>query len=273
VVQRIAIFYLSDFYMFLFLLSLFFLFRADSPKVLVSLTSDGSKLAAALNKIIAEHHQGPTNIVSSLKVAQLVLKHRQNPVQHQRIIAFIGSPVENVPEGSVAELVKQLAKQKVAIDFVLFGAEQESNVPLAQTIIDRLNEVSQKQTTDEGSLSHLLTIPLGANMLEVLKQAGNVLGIDGMAMAGDDYFDPEMDPELAMALKLSLEEEHTRQKETTNAAESGTNTTTTNNPETKPSEGNNKGEQDQEMEDEEMLLAKAVAMSMEEEPKKETDHQ
>ena len=59
-------------------------------------------------------------------------------------------------------------------------------------------------------MSHLLTVPHGARLAETVRSATDVFG-EGSMMVGDEYFDPEMDPELAMALKLSLEEEHARQ--------------------------------------------------------------
>ena len=74
---------------------------------------------------------------------------------------------------------------------------------------------SLRLSSTEGT-SHLLTVPHDARLAETVRSATSIYG-EGSMMAGDEYFDPEMDPELAMALKLSLEEEQARQASSTAA--------------------------------------------------------
>jgi 26S proteasome regulatory subunit N10 len=68
---------------------------AKSPKVMVTPTSDLGKVLTALSAISIE---GAVNVCKAAQIAQLALKHRQNKNQRQRIVLFIGSPVE---EGQV----------------------------------------------------------------------------------------------------------------------------------------------------------------------------
>jgi 26S proteasome regulatory subunit N10 len=61
------------------------------------------------------------------------LKHRQNKHQKQRVIAFIGSPLDC----SVSDLVamgKKLKKMNVAVDVVSFGEEGENQDKLEQFV-------------------------------------------------------------------------------------------------------------------------------------------
>merc|ERR1719301_293409 len=65
---------------------------------------------------------------SSVAVAQLALKHRQNKNQRQRIVVFAGSPIVETPE-ALSKVGKKLRRNNVAVDIVAFGgAEQEGNL-------------------------------------------------------------------------------------------------------------------------------------------------
>ena len=103
-----------------------------SPEVLVTNTKDLGQLLAAIhtasNKI-----GGSTDIPTAIAVAQLALKHRQNKNLRQRIIAFVGSPLEGqaADERNMVKLAKKLKKNNVAVDIVAFGdgvEEGESGV-------------------------------------------------------------------------------------------------------------------------------------------------
>jgi 26S proteasome regulatory subunit N10 len=52
----------------------------------------------------------------------LALKHRQEKVQQQRIIIFVGSPLQ-VEESQLVQLGKRLKKNNVAVDVINFGEE------------------------------------------------------------------------------------------------------------------------------------------------------
>lgn len=62
-----------------------------SPRVLVTLTTDLGKVLTAMTEIPIE---GQANLAQGIQIAQLALKHRQNKVQRQRIVLFVGSPVQ-----------------------------------------------------------------------------------------------------------------------------------------------------------------------------------
>ena len=58
---------------------------------------------------------GQLNFMATIQVAQLVLKHRQNKNQHQRIIFFVGSPLD-VSQDDLVRLAKRLRKNNIAVD-------------------------------------------------------------------------------------------------------------------------------------------------------------
>jgi len=66
---------------------------------------------------------GEINIPTAIAIAQLALKHRESKNLRQRIIVFVGSPLEGqgADEKFMVKLAKKLKKNNVAIDVVCFG--------------------------------------------------------------------------------------------------------------------------------------------------------
>lgn len=62
-----------------------------TPRVILTPTTEIGKVLNALQMVEIE---GESNLASAVQVAQLALKHRQNKNQRQRIIIFVGSPIE-----------------------------------------------------------------------------------------------------------------------------------------------------------------------------------
>lgn len=83
-----------------------------------------------LGQIIAAVHNTSSNlgrtasIPTAIAIAQLALKHRQNKNSRQRVIVFVGSPLEDASpdaERSLIRLAKKLKKNNVALDVIAFG--------------------------------------------------------------------------------------------------------------------------------------------------------
>ena len=62
-----------------------------SPRVLVTPTPDLGKILNAMQDLDIE---GAADLPSSVQIAQLALKHRQNKNQRQRAVIFVGSPIK-----------------------------------------------------------------------------------------------------------------------------------------------------------------------------------
>jgi len=226
-----------------------------TPDVLVTLTTDLGKVLASLSSF---HIEGRLNFSSSVQVAQLVLKHRQNKNQHQRIIMFIGSPIAD-ELSELEKLGKKLKKNNIALDIINFGEEIYNTERLDAFI----------SATSSGNNSHLVTVPAGPHILSDILISSPIITSDGeggeiSSQGGSSIefglaVDPNLDPELAMALKVSMEEERARQE-----AESKTDPQSNQSIQVPPSKT-----QDVEMADpteDDDLLAEAIKMSMQQTP-------
>lgn len=91
--------------------------------MLVTPTNDIGKLLSAAGKAVIG---GLSDLQTAIQIAQLALKHRENKNQRQRIVVFVGSPIEDDQENLV-KLGKKLRKNNVLIDIVTFGEEGMAN--------------------------------------------------------------------------------------------------------------------------------------------------
>jgi len=176
---------------------------------------------------------GYAKLFTSIKVAQLALKHRMNKTQRQRVIVFVGHPIsEDIEECET--LGAHLRRNNVAIDIINFA--NPDNVPRLQALVNAANNSNN---------SNFLDVPMGASMItdllftspilqgEDAQMAGNNAGgipadgsagmvVDaaagnaGPATSADNQFggiNYNMDPELAHAIQISMQEERARQGE------------------------------------------------------------
>ncbi|KAG7535957.1 hypothetical protein FFLO_03555 [Filobasidium floriforme] len=223
----------------------------QSPQVLATLTQDLGKVLSALQ---TNHIGGSIDLPTALNVAQLALKHRENKNQRQRIVVFLGSPLvdpfgtgigsssdaagKGSSEEALVKLGKKLKKNNVAVDLVLFGDEGMEN----EAVLSKFIEATQNSEN-----CNLVTIPPGPHLLSDLLAtspilageggAGMAQGMDqdgdfgaaagGAGGAGGDFgIDPNMDPELAMAIRMSLQEEEERQRREAGASAPAASTET-----------------------------------------------
>lgn len=143
---------------------------------------------------------------------QLALKHRSEKSQRQRIIVFSCAPIEE-DEKTLVKLAKKMKKNNVSVDVIAFGDLESDQTKKLEAFVENVKG---------GDGSDLAIIPPGPNLLSEELQVSPILGGDGTAGAaggeggegGAFGFDDaaENDPELAYALRLSLEEEKNRQE-------------------------------------------------------------
>lgn len=209
-------------------------------ELLVSPTDDMGKILAALHGVptrgAGDSASSGVDISASVQVASLALKHRRNKNGSQRVVVFVGSPLDEAIESRTLQRAgRQLKKNNVSIDVICMG-EHETNESRLQELVDAANG-----SGDGGERTcNLVTIPAGVLPSDVLVSSpiigggggggggAGMPGSPGGAAAGGggggDAFaeyggiDPNMDPELAMALRVSMEEERARQERATAAA-------------------------------------------------------
>lgn len=178
-------------------------------EVMVTLTTDSGKILAKLH---AMQPKGELQLLSGIKIAHLALKHRLGKNHKTRIVVFVGSPIE-AEEKELIKIAKKLKKEKVSVDVVSFG-EDDCNKDILGKFIETVNG-------RDGKDSHMLSIPTGPHLSDALVSSAIVQGEDGSGAvpAGSGFefgVDPNEDPELALALRVSMEEQRARQE-----AESG----------------------------------------------------
>ncbi|KAF4929912.1 26S proteasome non-ATPase regulatory subunit 4-like protein [Colletotrichum viniferum] len=185
------------------------------PEVLVTLTTDQGKILDGLHRTKTKI-KGSSHLATGIQVAGLALKHRQNKSQRQRIIVFVCSPIEE-EEKKLVQLAKKMKKGNISVDFVLFGDLDDDDT---QKKLQAFNE-----SVKGGEGSHLVVIPPSSKLLSdqlisspiLLGDAAGGSGSGGMETGGGGNFgefdfDPAMDPELALALRMSMEDEKARQE-------------------------------------------------------------
>ncbi|XP_077300738.1 regulatory particle non-ATPase 10 [Arctopsyche grandis] len=178
-------------------------------QVLAALTGDVGRVLAKLHRL---QPQGTIDLLTGVRIAHLALKHRQGKNHKMRIVIFVGSPV-HADEKELIKLAKRLKKEKVNVDVVSFGEDADNSAPLSAFV----NALNGKDSATGGS--HLVAVPAGGCV--VLSEAlisSPVVGGDGApsgsGMAQFEFgVDPNEDPELALALRVSMEEQRQRQEE------------------------------------------------------------
>lgn len=181
------------------------------PEIFLTQTNDVGRLLSTTQRMPIH---GYIDLPRAIKIAQLSLKHRQNKNQKQRIIIFVGSPIEGLEDKDMVKLGKQLRKNDVAIDVVNFGHPE--NIPLLTALVENCSKNAN---------SHMIEISYGMNIADIIITSSIVAfdtGMDSMPVDGEggsvappssggnfaEYggIDPNLDPELAMAIRISLEE-------------------------------------------------------------------
>ncbi|ESL07149.1 proteasome regulatory non-ATPase subunit [Trypanosoma rangeli SC58] len=172
--------------------------------VFETLTLDVERVMCSLANISIRGKQ--CHFSQGLQIALLALSHRTNPRAEKRIVAFIGTPLSETDE-ELDKLARKLRKDDVAVDIV--GVCVEANVSRLTAFVDKLNKNGN---------SRFLNIPVGANLTDALMSSPILLGADGVGGATNSHdafqgfgVDPSNDPDLAMAIRMSLEEEQQRQ--------------------------------------------------------------
>ncbi|KAJ4406680.1 proteasome regulatory particle base subunit rpn10 [Didymella pomorum] len=195
----------------------------STPEILTTLTTDIGKVLDGLHRTKIK---GSSHFVTGINVAALALKHRQNKSQKQRIIIFNCSPVEE-DEKNLIKLAKKMKKTNISIDVVAFGE-------LSDETLKKLRAFNENSQSAEGS--HLAEVQPSGNLLSDSLVTTPILGGDGSSggagagssggdaggSGGNDFefgVDPSVDPELALALRMSFEEEKARQEKDKKAKE------------------------------------------------------
>jgi len=167
-----------------------------------SLTTDIDRMLASLSRVKTE---GSLHVIEGLRIGSLALAHRANTKGEKRLIAFVASPV-TASQDTLVKLAKKLRKDEIAVDIINIGSEE--SIPVLTAFIEAVNKSGN---------SHFLHVAAPVSIPDCVVSSP-ILG--GLGVPGSQFefgVDPSMDPELAMVLRMSAEEERRRQEGTTGA--------------------------------------------------------
>ena len=146
------------------------------PEVLVTHTKD---LGQILKAIHTAHNSisGEIDIPTSIAVAQLALKHRENKNLRQRIIVFVASPLQGpaADEKNIIKLAKKLKKNNVAVDVVAFGDGIEQG---EKTILKVLTDGASSGDNSYVSFSKILVTLQVTHLPQTSRFSSSWLSID-----------------------------------------------------------------------------------------------
>ncbi|KFO63478.1 26S proteasome non-ATPase regulatory subunit 4, partial [Corvus brachyrhynchos] len=177
-------------------------------EVLTTLTPDTGRI---LSKLHTVQPKGKITFGTGIRVAH-PMRGQIPSFRRIRALGQIPDPADprESPHSQLVKLAKRLKKEKVNVDIINFG-EEEANTEKLTAFITALNG-------KDGSGSHLVTVPPGPSLADALISSPILAG-EGGAMLGlgaSDFefgVDPSADPELALALRVSMEERRQRQEE------------------------------------------------------------
>lgn len=186
--------------------------RVETP---VTLTQDVAKILKSFREIKIS---GESDFITSINISMLLLKHRQNKNQKQRILLFVASPVKNTVDEMVL-LGKKLKKNNVAIDIISFGNVDQNRESLNQ-LYSNTNNSNNSSYLEVGLEQYvvdcLFTSPiLNDNMYEEPQVISNntnqnhpTQSIPSQPTGGLSQFERDIN----LAIQQSIEEEERRQK-------------------------------------------------------------
>eukprot|EP00960_Hanusia_phi_P031161 749117-Hanusia_phi.AAC.2 len=208
--------------------------QAQAPAIKMSLIriQDGDLIQQLLAKL-GDELSYELRFEDSMKIAWSSLKHRMNKNQRPRIVALVASPLVIQDQQDLIRFGKKLRKNNVAIDIISFGDSPRHNTPVL-TVLTRTEGVENAESASGflrcrrpgwkqppalnfdvtlGGLSDVLfTSPI---LTETnAPQAPTQQSTSPAAQDFSEYggINPQLDPELAMALKMSAEEEKARRE-------------------------------------------------------------
>ena len=205
-------------------------------EVHVTLTNDLSRISNSVKDI---NLSGECDFITSMNIATLTLKHRQNKSQKQRIILFVGSPIKHSVE-EMTTLGKKLKKYNIAVDIISFGNVEE-NRDILKIFYENVNNSNNSSTLEVPVGFYLMDSLFGSALMSeaggygdfpmedvnqnananVANQNNNAQTSNINRQGGMTQFERDID----MAIQQSLEEERKKQealKDTNNTVKNTT---------------------------------------------------
>ena len=176
------------------------------PEVLVTLGNDPLAIQTCLSNIEVGGH---SDLLSAIQVAQLALKHRQNKNGGQKIVVFVGSPLGEADAKTYERVGARLKKNNIGMDIVgLLGSGDDEKE-------NREKLTALHKGVNKGENSNIILLEPTSQIIADTLLSGPLFGASGGGeggVAGIGGVDPNIDPEYALAIQMSLQEAEARDK-------------------------------------------------------------
>jgi len=264
--------------------------KYTGPEISLHLTEE-RRWNSALAKIALSHGRGSIDITEAIRKARLALKHKRNSKQEKRIIAIVCSPITSEVK-TLMRTAKDLKKNGLSLDIICFGVPEEHDSETVKKLRDMVaacnkadssHFVHLSEETHANALHDVIVssaiiqgfapIPVQAQQQAPAAAAPGGEHIEGMP----EGIDPNTDPELYHAIRLSIEM-HRQQMENDAANQEAPDANggdaamenaeavqapASSDPAPAPAPANDAANDGEEEEDDELL--RAIALSMQEE--------
>jgi len=195
--------------------------KYSGPEISLHLTEE-RRWNSALAKIELSHGRGSIDITESIRKARLALKHKRNSKQEKRIIVIVCSPITTDVK-TLMRTAKDLKKNGLSLDIICFGVPEGHETETVKNLRDM---VAKCNKADSSHFVHLAEETHNNALQDVIVSSAIIQGFQqnipvqaqqnqapaGAAPAGGEHIegmpegiDPNTDPELYHAIRMSLE--------------------------------------------------------------------
>lgn len=189
--------------------------KHKSTEIILNL-SGKRRWNTSLSEAELNYGEGNIHIDTAIRKARLALKHKKNPKQTRRIILLIASPIKT-DKKTLVRIAKDLKKNKLSLDIICFGVSKNDE----NRTVEKLNEMveacsrghnchfihleNEKKKTLRDVLIKSRILDKTENVRENFNQTERLDGFPNI--------DPQTDPELYYAIRLSIEMADQEEKE------------------------------------------------------------
>jgi len=192
--------------------------KYSGPEISLHLTEE-RRWNSALAKVELSHGRGSIDITESIRKARLALKHKRNSKQEKRIIVIVCSPITTDVK-TLMRTAKDLKKNGLSLDIICFGVPEGHKTETVKNLRDM---VAKCNKADSSHFVHLAEETHNNALQDVIISSAIIQGfqqnipvqaqqnipveaqqnehIEGMP----EGIDPNTDPELYHAIRMSLE--------------------------------------------------------------------
>lgn len=187
--------------------------KYDSTDIILNLCEE-RRWNASLTQVKLCYGEGNIQIDVAIKKARLALKYKRNPKQTRRIIVLVASPVKT-DQKNLISIAKDLKKNKISLDIICFGVSKNHTTKTVKKLSEMIRICNHTNNCHFLHLENEKKTKLQDIILrsDIIKIGGNFPLLEKEIQENSNQFeklenfpdiDPQTDPELYHAIRLSI---------------------------------------------------------------------